>query len=356
MKKKTFKNKSYIRPKKLFKPLALVGLFLVPISNAYAYQTYIYEQNSYVEPIEELHIENDNQIRIIRTYRINNGTNELLPTENFNLQGLEFVFDGFEQQEQEDLTRRNHTQLISIETRTSDIRVILENLGTQRWHRDDYGFRGYLEIDHSTISTTPMPYRYDRRVMNYTRNYTNKSFGDISGMRRTMTRNGVQMTLHDVTWSANTTNVDFHDVANTYNATAHFRGYYSVRNIPGFITTANFTGVIENPNIILDMIYDVHFVSQIQPEAIEEINENIIEEIKGQNQTENLYNDDIYLNHFPKEETSLNNLSPFIFLAFCSPVFVVLGVAAYKKGWFNNFRNKETPVDDTLEETEDEFE
>jgi len=289
-----------------------------------------------IEALGEVHLEvSNNQMRIVRTYKLTDGANSLLPTDAFSFGGQDFIFYGIQRQEAEDLTKRDHIKQVSVETRTSDINTIMSELQPRRWYSSNDGFIGYLTLNHETITTNPMPYRRGSRSITDTRNYTNLAFGDIGQIARSITRNGVELILVDVNWTSNTAPVDFTQVATTYNAVAHYRGYYSISYIPGFITTAYFEGEIENPSLQPDIIYEVHFVSiptvheMQEPEFINQVVENIIsQEIVEQDESE------IVTKESENSGRFLALIITMVFLAIMSAGTFI----GYRKGLFKNIQ------------------
>ena len=252
---------------KILRPSIVLAMTMMMNVNAFANDnnsqnfTVQTTQLSGIEAIDEVHLDFENGSRIIRTYRLNSDDDiNSIPRQSFTLGGTVFTFYGYNRMDTDRTERRQHTHSLEIETRTSDINSIMSSLPTFYEYENQYGFRGTLDLVHSTISTNPMPHRYERRTLTDTRNYTNLNHGDLSGIARTMTRNGVTLNLQDVVFTRNTTGIDFNQVANTYNATAHYSGVYSRRVIPGFITTADFTGEIVWLDVNPEILYEVTFV------------------------------------------------------------------------------------------------
>ena len=307
-----------------------------------------------IEAIDEVHFETEERIRIIRTYRLNEGDNSLITRESFIMDDRDFHFYEIRRLDNIDTQRRNQTHTLEINTRTSDINEIMSALPTV-FAFSYAGFVGYLDLQRDTIRTVAQNAVYERRSISDTRTYTNLPFGDISGIARNLSRNGVTLDLIDIEWTRNTAGIDYTQVAQSYNATAHFRGYYSRRVIPGFITTAEYKGEVININVRPEILYEVSFVHDIINTAnnenfdVNSIEDNYIETIEIANINE------IYIEDNNREvniEPTETRYSILIFLLLgVLPFIAIAGFLLFK------FRHKiSRSFDDTSELTMDDME
>lgn len=295
--------------------------------------------NMRLEPIEKSHIHlDDGSIHLIKTYQLpNDFNNGLLPRESFMLDGRTFVFDKLSRQNTEDITKRESSERVRIETSTSDINTIMDTLRNSRFFDID-GFNGYLHLNHETITTSPQPATTQRRVVTDTRNYTNLPFADISSIARSLTRNGVTLELVDVQFTRNQSPIDHIGVAHSYNATAFYRGYHNISVIPGFVTTAYFEGTLINPNIIPEVFYDVTFISSPNADI-----DDSVSQYQNDNE-ENCSEDDLEL-----EQTFFSQLSDTLLIVLLGTMIVSIPFAiflAYKKGLFSKLIPKKEMIID----------
>ena len=215
-----------------------------------------------IESLEEEHLLLvDGTRQVVRRYRLSFDHPHLLPTDDFELDGIFFEFLETNRVESGGPARRSQTIERYVQTQTSDINEIRAAIN-ETYQFDYQGFAGELRLNHESLATEALPAVAERRTMRDTRTYHNISFGDISQVARSVTRNGVSMTLSNIEWRpVSAAGIDGHSVASHYNAIAHYEGHYSRTRIPGFITTLTYSGYVEEQGYVPDIIYEVVFTA-----------------------------------------------------------------------------------------------
>lgn len=325
-------------------------------SEDYVYITTNLEQLTLmgVEPVNETLNKLPDRIVVVRTFKLPFDYPDIIPTDNFVIDGITFTLDSIEKVDTDQTQRKYHHTQVEIETSTSDINEILSKLEHTILF-DNGEYVGELHLQRNTIQTNPRPSVSERRTVTDTRTYNNIAFGDIAGIARSFNRNGVVMSLVDINWKPNTSGVNSSMVSTTYNAIAHYEGTYYRNVIPGFITTATYSGEIVNFDLDTEIIYEVSFVSDrdstIKVDYIEEVVGN---EYKGNNLQER-DNTEIY----KLRRTGI--LLGITILVILLPL--IISFILYKKGILNfdfmpNFfsRNKDEDVYYDNEDIEDEEE
>jgi len=213
-----------------------------------------------IEHLGEVHLELTDRFTVVRTFRLHSDEPGFIPRNSFEFNNKLFEFYSMERLDTDRTRSVEHSEQISIETRTSDIIEIMNSLYAVLLYDDGY-FKGELHLQHDSIRTTAMPYVIQWRTTRDVRVYNNIPFGDISGFARTINRSGVNLNLVDVEWLPNTQGMNNNLISISYNARVHYEGSYPVSVVPGFITTATYSGVITYFDLNPEIIYEVSFVS-----------------------------------------------------------------------------------------------
>lgn len=176
----------------------------------------------------------------------------LLPDQDpSNLIESDFEYDGFlysyssiVKEEQSFNEESNHTETVTITTKTKKLEDILKELDPTMEY-DDGTAKGTLALDHSTIKTEAAGYKSSSYDVTATKNYTGLDRNDSSYIDKTIVKDGRTLSLSNISWSVESTALigdelvpaTYAAVA-TYSATAH-------SSVPtGYISTADYTGTI----------------------------------------------------------------------------------------------------------------
>jgi len=236
-------------------------------------------------PISEETITHNNRYEIIQRFSLAFDEPDVIPRTSFQRNGNVFHFDSIIRIDVDRTQRQEHSEQITIETRTSDIIDVMNALYAVLIY-DDGQFVGELFLQHDSVRTVPMDAVPERRTLTDRRMYNNIAFGDISGIARSMTRNGVHLTLERVEWQPNMHGINHNVVSTTYNAIAHYSGNYTRNVIPGFYTTALYTGEIMFLDLNPDVLYEVRFISQYETPASPDLDYTIGKNLEGIEATE----------------------------------------------------------------------
>lgn len=218
-----------------------------------------------IEPIDEVHLEFPDRFTVVRTFRLPFDEPNVIPTDSFEFDNRQFEIHSIQRIDTDQTHSLQHSEEISIETRTSDIIEIMNTLYAALLF-DDGTYIGELHLQHDSVRTIPLESVSERRTMTDTQIFNNIAFGDISVIPRAMTRNGVTLSLIDVEWIPITQGVGHSPISISYNAIAHYEGHYARNIVPGFITTATYAGAITFFDLTPEIIYEVTFVSMIDVE------------------------------------------------------------------------------------------
>lgn len=169
---------------------------------------------------------------------------EDLIEQDFEYDGYLYTYSGMTKQEQTFNEEKLHTETITVNTGSKDLKDILAEL-KPTIEFDDGTSQGILALDHETIKTEAAGYKTSSYTVTATKNFTGLASNDSSLIDPTAVKNGRTLSLSNITWSVESTAlVGDALVPATYSAVATYSGTASSTVATGYITTAEYTGKV----------------------------------------------------------------------------------------------------------------
>lgn len=169
---------------------------------------------------------------------------EDLIEQDFEYDGYLYAYSGMTKQEQTFNEEKLHTETITVNTGSKDLKDILAEL-KPTIEFDDGTSHGILALDHETIKTEAAGYKTSSYTVTATKNFTGLASNDSSLIDPTAVKNGRTLSLSNITWSVESTAlVGDALVPATYSAVATYSGTASSTVATGYITTAEYTGKV----------------------------------------------------------------------------------------------------------------
>lgn len=169
---------------------------------------------------------------------------EDLIEQDFEYDGYLYAYSGMTKQEQTFNEEKLHTETITVNTGSKDLKDILAEL-KPTIEFDDGTSQGILALDHETIKTEAAGYKTSSYTVTVTKNFTRLASNDSSLIDPTAVKNGRTLSLSNITWSVESTAlVGDALVPATYSAVATYSGTASSTVATGYITTAEYTGKV----------------------------------------------------------------------------------------------------------------
>lgn len=169
---------------------------------------------------------------------------EDLIEQDFEYDGYLYAYSGMTKQEQTFNEEKLHTETITVNTGSKDLKDILAEL-KPTIEFDDGTSQGILSLDHETIKTEAAGYKTSSYTVTATKNFTGLASNDSSLIDPTAVKNGRTLSLSNITWSVESTAlVGDALVPATYSAVATYSGTASSTVATGYITTAEYTGKV----------------------------------------------------------------------------------------------------------------
>ena len=214
---------------------------------------------------------------------------------------------------------RYFSKTVEISTDTDNLNEILPLLHpTIEYHSED-GFFGVLYLDISSVNNEIEGRETRSFTATATRTYPNLSSNDVSLVPRTITENGRTLTLASVSWEVQSyTNVDYHNIPNSFRAVARYTANATSSVITGYITTAKYSGEIMR-EVQGDTIYTAFFLgTEIDPEP-QELYEPSQKEESNSEVEQDLEQEPLDSNATDEEYLSVERTLSHL------PIFVVIG-------------------------------
>lgn len=169
---------------------------------------------------------------------------EDLIEQDFEYDGYLYAYSGMTKQEQTFNEEKLHTETITVNTGSKDLKDILAEL-KPTIEFDDGTSQGILALDHETIKTEAAGYKTSSYTVTATKNFTGLASNDSSLIDPTAVKNGRTLSLSNITWTVESTAlVGDALVPATYSAVATYSGTASSTVATGYITTAEYTGKV----------------------------------------------------------------------------------------------------------------
>lgn len=218
-------------------------------------------------PIDIVLSEDDTAWRMKKVYQLDASADPLvIPTENFEQEGREYVFLDLLAEDQRETDTKEHTQQITQESSTKDTETVLKNLAPTLDYAGEDGYMGVLTLDTASVKVEASGYGRRNKNVTATRTYPNLADADTSYIPKTVEENGCTMELVDVSWqTAAAEEVSGQSVATRYTAVASYAGTKTSRYVKGYVVTADYVGNVSRTtnNSIL---YTAIFSAMKEPE------------------------------------------------------------------------------------------
>lgn len=214
------------RASTLFLAALMVCLLAVP---AYAASFYPISVEEYTYgPLDEL--------RIDKVYQLSRSDDPKdIPTGDFDRGGYHYVLLDVVKTDQSETDAKDYTEIVTLETDTKDLAVIIQQLELSMEVTTEDGYTGTLMPDYPGITVEAKGYKTSSRTVTATRSYPNLSDADTSLIPRSIQDGGRTLTLADVQWQ---------EAGGFYNATATYSGTASSKYATGYIATVEYKGEV----------------------------------------------------------------------------------------------------------------
>ena len=198
----------------------------------------------YPTEVLEYTAEDLDEPRISKTYELSPTDDPaLIPTGDFERSGRVYTLLDIIKEDQTETDTKEHIEVITLETDTSDMAEILQLLEPELEITTEDGYTGVLTPDYPSIQVEASGYGTSSRTVSATRTYPNLSSADVALIPKTTEEGGRTLTLADVDWQEAATDYqDGYDLAIRYTATATYAGTATSKYATGYTVTADYKG------------------------------------------------------------------------------------------------------------------
>ena len=211
-------------------------------------------------PIDSVYSEDDTAWRMEKVYQLDASADpSVIPTENFEQEGREYVFLDLLAEDQRESDTKEHTQQITQESSTKDTETVLKNLAPTLEYAGEDGYMGVLTLDTASVKVEASGYGSRSQNVTTTRTYPNLADADTSYIPKTVEEDGCTMELVDVSWqTAAADEISGQSVATRYTAVASYAGTKTSQYVKGYVVTADYVGDVSrttNNSILYTAIF-----------------------------------------------------------------------------------------------------
>ena len=178
---------------------------------------------------------------------------DLSPTDDpAGIQRSDFEQDGFRytltdllKQELPEYEERQHTETVSLESKSKDMASVLALLPQEREFITDDGLTGTLTLQLDTVQVEVAGYGSSTKEVQATRSYPNLAGQDTQYIPKTIEDNGRTLTLQSIDWQTdNTASTDGYALGDRFTAVATYTGSATSSYVKGYTVTADYTGTV----------------------------------------------------------------------------------------------------------------
>ena len=218
-------------------------------------------------PIDIVYSEDDTAWRMKKVYQLDASADpSVIPTENFEQEGREYVFLDLLAEDQRETDTKEHIEQITQESSTKDTETVLKNLAPTLEYAGEDGYMGVLTLDTASVKVEAAGYGSRNKNVTATRTYPNLADADTSYIPKTVEENGCTMELVDVSWqTAAADEVSGQSVATRYTAVASYAGTKTSRYVKGYVVTADYVGNVSRTTNN-SVLYTAIFSAMKEPE------------------------------------------------------------------------------------------
>ena len=168
-----------------------------------------------------------------------------IPRSDFEQDGFRYTLTDLLKQEVPEYEERQHTETLSLESKSKDMASVLALLPQEREFITDDGLTGTLTLQLDTVQVEVAGYGSSTKEVQATRSYPNLAGQDTQYIPKTIEDNGRTLTLQSIDWQTdNTASTDGYALGDRFTAVATYTGSATSSYVKGYTVTADYTGTV----------------------------------------------------------------------------------------------------------------
>ena len=168
-----------------------------------------------------------------------------IPRSDFEQDGFRYTLTDLLKQELPEYEERQHTETVSLESKSKDMASVLALLPEEREFITDDGLTGTLTLQLDTVQVEVAGYGSSTKEVQATRSSPNLAGQDTQYIPKTIEDNGRTLTLQSIDWQTdNTASTDGYALGDRFTAVATYTGSATSSYVKGYTVTADYTGTV----------------------------------------------------------------------------------------------------------------
>ncbi|MCI9265069.1 MAG: cell wall anchor protein [Oscillospiraceae bacterium] len=170
-----------------------------------------------------------------------------IPRSDFDQDGYHYELTDLLKQELPEHESRQHTETVSIASKSKDMAAVLSLLPQEREFITEDGLSGVLSLRLDTVKVTVAGYGNSTKELTASRTYPGLNSQDTSPIPKGIEDNGHTLSLLEIDWQRNGEVGE--DGSERYTAVASYTGSTTSSYIKGYTVTADYTGTVSRINL-----------------------------------------------------------------------------------------------------------
>lgn len=202
---------------------------------------------SAAEPVEIIKGEADGLEKISKVYILKDTESpDMISRDSFLENDVEFQFSEMLTQDNTKTETREHTENRSVYLSSNNTQTAISKFEPMLEVATEDGFLGTAEPDFSSLTIASAGKGTQKYTITENRTYPNLMDADTSLVPKSISKNGSTLNLTNISWnSAASDNIDGHDLAVRYTATATYSGTGTKTYNKGYTATVTYKGNLE---------------------------------------------------------------------------------------------------------------
>lgn len=168
-----------------------------------------------------------------------------IPRSDFEQDGFHYTMTDLLKQELPEQESRQHTETVSLESKSKDMESVLALLPQEREFITEDGLSGTLTLRLDTVQVEVAGYGSTTKEVSATRSYPSLAGQDTQYIPKTIEDSGRTLTLQSIDWQTdNTASTDSYALGDRFTAVATYTGSATSSYIKGYIVTAEYSGTV----------------------------------------------------------------------------------------------------------------
>jgi hypothetical protein len=188
-----------------------------------------------------------------------------IPRSDFEQDGYHYTLTDLLKQEMPENESRQHTETVSLASKSKDMADILALLPQTREFITDDGLTGVLTLQLDTVQVEVSGYGSSTKEVTASRSYPNLDSQDTSYIPKEIEDSGHALTLQTIDWQRTGG-----DDSERYTALATYSGTTTNSYVKGYTVTADYAGTVSRINLNKTRYVAIYEGKAIEPEAAEE--------------------------------------------------------------------------------------